>query len=490
MGVIKRQGIKNTIIAYTGMAIGFLNLIVIQPHFLTKEELGLTRILYSFALLLAMMVPLGIGNATVKFFPLFKDPDRKNHGFFGFMSLFPLVGYIITAALIFIFKDFILDQFRTESPLFLEFFDYVFPLIFFNAFIAVFAVYCNVNFKTTIPTFLNDILVRVLTVILVSVYYLKWLSLDGFIAWFTAIYGIQLGLLLLYIFIFDKPKIKIDWWVIREKKFFELMRYGLLLWFAGVASLGLKYFDSIMIGKFMALSFVGIYTIAAFVPTIIEAPLNAFERIAGSKIAFAWSENDLSQIQSIYQKSSLYMFMAGGFLFLLVNLNIHTLLQFLPEGYQQGELVVIIISIGTLYNMATGLNAPVLFNSDKYRYGAVYLIVLAIVILSLQMLLIPLFGIYGAAIATSVAAFIYNSLLLFTVWKFFKLQPFDKNNLWVLFSIMLVFAALFFIPHHHSRYLDILLRSGLATLMYFSLIRYKGLLPDFGDMMPWKKVKF
>ena len=86
MGVIKRQGIKNTITGYIGILIGFVNLIVIQPHFLTKEELGLTRILYSFSLLVAMFVPLGIGNATIKYFPQFKDPAKKHHGFFSMHS--------------------------------------------------------------------------------------------------------------------------------------------------------------------------------------------------------------------------------------------------------------------------------------------------------------------------------------------------------------------------------------------------------------------
>jgi hypothetical protein len=59
MGVIKRQGIKNTIATYIGFVIGFVNLIIIQPNFLSKEELGLTRVLYSFALLVAMFVPMG-----------------------------------------------------------------------------------------------------------------------------------------------------------------------------------------------------------------------------------------------------------------------------------------------------------------------------------------------------------------------------------------------------------------------------------------------
>ena len=126
MGVIRRQGIKNTIIGYLGILIAFVSFFVVQPYCLTKEEIGLTRVLYSFSIIVAMFVPLGIGNATIKYFPLFKDEEKKNHGFFGFMNIFPLIGYVVSAALLFTFKDFILNQYRSESPLLLEYFDFVF----------------------------------------------------------------------------------------------------------------------------------------------------------------------------------------------------------------------------------------------------------------------------------------------------------------------------------------------------------------------------
>src|SRR5690349_1760829 len=134
MGVIRRQGITNTITTYVGIVIGFVYLIVISPHFLTKEELGLTRILYSFSLLAAMFVPVGIGNATIKYFPLFKNEETRHHGFFGFMLLFPVFGYLLTSGLIWLLRDFFLNQYRKESPMFLEFFNYVFPLIFLLSF--------------------------------------------------------------------------------------------------------------------------------------------------------------------------------------------------------------------------------------------------------------------------------------------------------------------------------------------------------------------
>lgn len=478
MGVIKRQGITNMISGYAGILIGFVNLIVIQPNFLTKEELGLTRILYSFSILVAMFVPLGIGNATLKYFPIFRDEKRGHHGYFGFMNIFPLIGFVVSCFLIYTFRDFILNQYRKESPLFLDYFNYVFPLIFLNAFISVLSVYCNANLKSTVPSFLNDVGVRLMTIVVVSVYFIKWITLDQFITAFVLIYAVQLIVLIGYIYYFETPVFRIDWKIFQEKKFINLIRYGLLLWFAGIASLGLKYFDAVMIGKYMPLAFLGIYTIAAFIPTVIEAPLVAFEKIASAKIAYAWSSDDREQIASIYHQSSLYLFLMGSWLFLIINLNVEALFTFLPEGYAAGRWVVLIISIGTLFNMATGLNAPILFNSDKYRYGAFFLILLAGLVLALQMILIPLFGLEGAAIATSSASIIYNSMLLVSVWLFYKLQPFDTRNLKVLFVLVICFTIGWNMPFIENPYLSIVVNSVTTTFLFAAGIYMLKIVPE------------
>jgi len=487
MGVIKRQGIKNTIATYIGIAIGFVNLIIIQPQFLTKEELGLTRVLYSFALLVAMFVPLGIGNATVRFFPRFKNIDNRHHGFFGFMLLFPLIGFALAALALFLAKDFIMGRYAAESPLFNEFFYYVFPLTFFVSVISVLSIYCSSNFKSTIPTYINDIVVRFLSIGVVSMYFVKWLTLDEFIQAFVGIYAIQMIGLLIYIFYFDRPGFKIDWPFFREQKFVQLIRYGLLLWFASVASIGLKFFDAIMIGQYMPLAFVGIYTVAAFIPTIIEAPLNAFDRIASSKIAFAWKENNLEEINSIYQKSSLYMFMIGGFLFLNVNINIYDLFTLLPEGYDQGAPLVIILSVASLFNMATGLNAAVLFNSDKYKLGAVFLIALAFVVLILQVMLIPILGMVGAATATALASFFYNGLLYWYVKKHFNLQPFQKENKVLLLLIIVLFGLGYILPSTGTPLLNIIYKVTLISIIYIAFVYFKNLTPEAFDWIKKKK---
>ncbi len=478
MGVIKRQGITNTITTAIGIAIGMVSLIFVQPHFLTKEELGLTRILYSFSILIAMFVPMGIGNATTKYFPLFKNEEKKHHGYLAFMLLFPLLGFALAAGILFFTKDFVIAQYIKESRLFTEFFNYVFPLTFIIAFISCFNVYCYANFKSTIPAFVNDVVVRLMVVAVITAYYFKWISLNQFISCYVLVYGLQLAMLASYIFYFDKITFKINWEVFREKDFFKLINYGLLLWFAGVASIGLKYLDSIMIGKYLPIVLVGVYTIAAFIPTVIEAPLTAIEKIAASRIAFAWSANNKQEIFSIYQKSSFYMISLGGLLFLGINCNINSLLSFLPDAYQQSGLIVLIISTGTLFNMATGLNAPILFNSEKYKSGAILLIALALVALLLQMFLIPLYGLTGAALATASAYIFYNLMMMLMVWKYFQLQPFSVETVKVAACIIVVFMIDRFIPRLGNAISDIFLHGSFVSIAYILLLYSTNVLPE------------
>jgi O-antigen/teichoic acid export membrane protein len=138
--------------------------------------------------------------------------------------------------------------------------------------------------------------------------------------------------------------------------------------------------------------------------------------------------------------------------------------------------VVLIISSGTLYNMATGLNAPILFNSDRYRYGAVFLVLLAVIVLALQYFLIPLYGLEGAASATALASFIYNTMLMLTVWKFYGLNPFDMNNLKLLVVFLVCLTAMFLMPTFDDPILSMVMNStaGIAPELRQQLMEWKS----------------
>ena len=94
MGVIQRQGIKNVISNYFGLFLGYINILIIQPNFLSKDEVGLLKVLFTFSALLATFLPMGMNNITLKFFPQFRNSDTRHYGFFGLMLIFPALGFL------------------------------------------------------------------------------------------------------------------------------------------------------------------------------------------------------------------------------------------------------------------------------------------------------------------------------------------------------------------------------------------------------------
>ena len=153
-----------------------------------------------------------------------------------------------------------------------------------------------------------------------------------------------------------------------------------------------------------------------------------------------------------------------------MNSNIRDLLSFLPEGYQSAWMVVVILSAAALYNMATGLNAAILFTSEKYKWGAGLLVSLAVLAIFLQNIFIPLFGMNGAAAATALSSFFYNTLLLWYVHKHFKLMPFTNENLKVLVTIIVLGVIGFILPGFENKLFSIAVKSSVLSAAYLFII--------------------
>lgn len=495
MGIIQRQGIRNSIISYIGLALGAISLLFIQPHFLTKEEIGLTRILFSFSALVATFMPLGMSGITLKYFPYFRNREKAHHGYFGFMLILPLIGVTVFGLILFLLKGYIISKYAAQSRLFTDYFYYIFPLSFFLSFVNVLVAYSYSIFRTSVPTLINDILVRIGSIILFTIYFLKWVTLSQFVFLYVGIYGCQFLTLLVYLFIEDNITLKIDQEHLSKQHVTSMYKYGLLMSVAALSALGLKYLDSVMLGLYQpkqaglnALDVIGIYSIAAFVATIVETPINALDKIIVGNISDSWAKNNMANIKDVYFKSSKYLFLAGGLLFILVNLNLDSLFALMPDkDFSLGKSVVLIISLGTLINMATGCNDAILTTSNRYKYILYLLVGLFIVALINYMIFIPLFGMIGAAMATTFSTFLYNASKFALIRRFFHLQPFSIFTIKILGIIVTTFIACSFIPVVLNPYVTIVVRSTAIVLCYGALTLTLGIVPEFYQYIPFLK---
>lgn len=480
MGEIKKQGIQNAIIANIATVIGFLSVLVIQPYLLKPEEIGLIRTLYSISILISTIVPFGMVFTVYRYFPQFRNEEKKHHGFFVFMCLYILAGYVITSLLVLLFREKIIASYSVNSPLINEFVDYVFPLSFFLAFISVLSVYSASLFKSSFPAFLTEITTKLLPVFVISAYYLKWIDINSFVLIYVCCFALIFFIMLAYVLAIDKPFAPIDRNAFNKSKLREILIYSFSFSFAALASMSLKNLDITLIGMYVPLSLAGIYATVVIIPAVIEIPLHALDKIAAAKISDALNHGRMDEVKNIYYRSTKYLFLVGGLLFLGVNLNIHKLLWLLPKEkeFWFGENVVYIVSFGTLINMATGTNNSIIFNSNYYRYGLAMLGFLFALSYINYRIFIPLWGLEGAAFATAFSNIAYNFLKFYFIHKKMKLQPFDFTSLKILLLIALC-GLLWFIPldFGHAT-LEIAAMSVLITVVYVAGAYYLKIAPE------------
>jgi O-antigen/teichoic acid export membrane protein len=242
-----------------------------------------------------------------------------------------------------------------------------------------------------------------------------------------------------------------------------------------------------MIGAFLELDFVGIFTVTSFIALIIDIPLVSLEKISNVQIAKFWVENNLEGIKSIYKKSVKYLMLIGGLLLIGILLNIEDMLSFLPQEYANAKNVTVIASIGAFINISTGLNNAVLFNSNKYVYGTYLLLLLLVLAIINNLIFIPLWGIEGAAFASAFSVVIYNMIKFLIIKIKFKMQPYDLNALKILLIISITFIIGYVLPSFDFTIFSMIFRSVIVSIIYVSLVYLFRIVPEFDKYF---KLKF
>jgi O-antigen/teichoic acid export membrane protein len=469
MGIIQKQGIANTIISYLGIAIGFVNILILQPYMLSPDEIGLTRILFSLATLFATIFPLGLNGVIVKFLPEYRD-DNGNKGFLGFILLLSISFYLIFAVFFYLFKDNFFSLYYNNSKLFWEFSYFVLPISMFIGFSNLLGIYLFATFRSTIPTGINDIFVRLFSVVITSLYFLKWVNLPTFVLLFAIGFCCQTILLLYYILSKDGINaFRVTVMLANKINFKRFMLFAFSMSLMTICNMAIKNIDVLMIGRYLSLEDVAVYSIAILICSFIELPASALGKIADGKISDHFLSKEWDKIKSIYYESTKILFFIGCFLFLNINLNIVELLHFLPSKFHSGALVVNIVSLSALSNMSTGINSSMLLYTNKNKQITVLLVALVVIMFTLNLILIPQFGLKGAAMAVAITFILFNISKSVLIYYYFKMNPFGLFFIIISAITLITFFGLnnfiFF-----NGWIDMIFKSIIVTVIFALII--------------------
>ncbi|QNF34188.1 oligosaccharide flippase family protein [Adhaeribacter swui] len=483
MGIIKRQGIQNSIISYAGVLIGYVNVMVLFPRMLSVEQVGLTRVLPNIAIVLAQLSALGFGSAGIKFFPFFRDKALKHHNFLTFLLGIPLLGFSIIIGLFYLFQPQILDYYAKEAPLLRQYSYYIGPLSLFTLFYTLFNSYLTSLYKTVIPSFTKEFLLRVGVSVCVLLYAYDFINFETFLFLFIAVNaGITLVLLVYIVWLkqfYVSPKFT-QW---RGQPIRPMLQYGLYAFLGNISSTIITVIDSIMITHYNGLGDAGIYTTATNVASIILIAGSSIYKIASPKIADYWKNNDLKTMQVLYKQVTRINMVVGCLLFIGIWANIHNLLALLPKAYSAGKYVIFFVCAARLFDLASGINGYILLTSPRYRWDLIFNISLALLTIVANPFFIRNYGINGAGFVFFIVYGVINTIRVACVYYFYKMQPFDKTSVQIIMLALLAYVVGWQLPFMYHPFVDIAIRSVLITLVYGIGVIRLNLAPEMTDKL-------
>jgi O-antigen/teichoic acid export membrane protein len=270
----------------------------------------------------------------------------------------------------------------------------------------------------------------------------------------------------------------------------EIIKYAFLIFVAGTVGVALFDLDKFMIEHFLPIENVAVYGIAIYIAAVIAVPYRAMQQITNPITANFINLNKKQELTDLYKRTSLTLMLVSGLIFILIMGNIHQLYALIPETYRAGVQIVFLISVVKLYDAVLGNNVSILFNSNYYHFVLYSGVVLAISAFLLNVWLIPLYGIYGAAYATFAAFFMYNSIKLLFVYLKFKIQPFTAKSAVLLLIIIVYLVAFYFWDFQFHPVVNIILKSILIAVSYVFLVFIFRLSEDVNTLIKTAKKTF
>ncbi|MBN1767228.1 MAG: oligosaccharide flippase family protein [Prolixibacteraceae bacterium] len=464
MGIIARQTIKGTIWSYLGVIIGFITTAYLYPNYLTTEVVGLFGLLVSLSSLMGRLSLLGLPGVTNRMFSYFRDKQNGHNGFLRIALLFHIVGLIVFLLAFYLLKPYLIDTNIEDSPLFAQ---YLYLLVPMAIAVMVFAFLDSFNkmlYDAVLGTFLQEFLQRFMILAITLLFVFKIINLEQLIIAYAVAVSIKALILLLFLVRRKEIKLSLPQKTIAKSMRNEILSVAAFSLITGLGSMIVFSIDKIIINQMLDLSNTGVYTIAFYFGSLVVMPSRPLLKISGTLIADAWKKNDLETIQDIYYKSCLNQLIIGGFLFLGIWANIDNILIILGDDYTQAKWVIFFIGLGYLFDMATGANGQIIAFSKYYRINLVFILILIVLVISTMYLLIPLWGIVGAAIAISTSLLLNNIMRYVFLLVKYKMQPFNWKFLLVIGFYVLLHLALNFFPKI-SLIPDTIMRSGIIVLL-------------------------
>lgn len=210
----------------------------------------------------------------------------------------------------------------------------------------------------------------------------------------------------------------------------ELFLFSLPL--LGMSILGriMTWADTLMLGYFMTSDMVGLYNGAVPLARLLQVFLGSFVFLYLPLASQFYARNQIEKLKRIYQVLTKWIFSATLPVFFIFLLFPEAVLNVLfGSSYIEAAPALRLLALGYFVQAFFGPNGYTMVVIGRPRRIMWAMLMSIILNIILNISLIPVLGITGAAIATASAYIIQNIIIATMLYSVSKIQPFTKNYL-------------------------------------------------------------
>jgi O-antigen/teichoic acid export membrane protein len=469
MGIVIRHSSWNLGITGAGFLLGATNVLLLATTYLDDDYYGLWGYVLSTAFLLFPLMSFGIHNTIVKYYSSYHTArDRDN--FLTQMLLWPLVTLIIIVGIVLIYQDDFRLFISTRNQMVG---DYLWPIIaisIFQAYFEIWYAWTKVHLKTIAGNFLKEVFYRAAATVVLILVAMDMITQVQFIYSLVIIYFLRMLLMAIIALRTYFPRFRL-FKIIAVK---ELLWYSFLMIIAGSVSTALLDLDKNMLNQFIDIENISYYNVAVFIATVVAIPARGMAQIVHPMTASYFNKNQMGQVENLYKRSSLNLSIVSGFLLILIICNVNEFYFLLPPEFAIAIPVVLLICVVKFSENLLGSNNAILYNTNLYQFTVWLGLGLAILAFILNIWLIPILGLLGAAVATCVAYIFYAFAKAYYVYHRLHIHPWTQGTNAVLLLITTMVLAFYFWDFQWNIYLNIVLKSLIIAVVYVTIVyRYK-----------------
>ncbi|MCI4626596.1 MAG: flippase, partial [Candidatus Magnetoovum sp. WYHC-5] len=204
----------------------------------------------------------------------------------------------------------------------------------------------------------------------------------------------------------------------------ELFSMSIPMFFTSFFILTLNWVDKLILGIYVSESEVGIYNVAFKLSAVTSLFLLSINSISAPKFAQYYANGDMKRLELTAKQAVKLLFISSTPILAILFIFSDPILGIFGTPFKDGHYALLMLTFGQFVNSICGSVGLILLMTGKEKTLRNILFFCVIVSILLHVVLIPHFGINGAAFSTAVGFILANLLAVFYIKQHYGFYTF------------------------------------------------------------------